>query len=170
MNIPQGTWTAQQLWLVDHAGNRLTLNATELEAMGFPTTFEQTGPGDSTPPQLHSFSFTPKEVSTSLGPQTIVFTAEFSDDLTGFAGAQFEFVSPTGVQRQSVFMTQPLPGVTPKTTYVGTLELPRYAEQGTWTLDRANWEDSVYNAEWNVQPEWFAERGIETTFYNGPTL
>jgi hypothetical protein len=169
-HISEGTWTIEHFWLNDRAGNSIDYDTAELEAKGFPTTFEQTGAGDTTPPELHSLSFTPREVSTSLAPQTIVFTAQFSDDIAGFHEAVFDFVSPTGVQRQSAYLFAPARGLTLTTEYVGTLTLPRYAEQGTWRLERAYWGDFVYNERWNVQPEWFTDRGIETTFYNGPTL
>jgi Ca2+-binding RTX toxin-like protein len=167
-HIPQGTWTVEWFFLEDHAGNRISYNTAELEARGFPTTLVQTGPGDSTPPVFHSLSFAPREINTSAAPQAIVFTGEFSDDIAGFHEAVFDFESPTGVQHASAIMLAEVPGLTLKTTYVGTLVLPRYAEHGTWRLIRAHWNDKVYNSRYNVQPEWFAERGIATTFYNGP--
>ena len=50
----QGTWVVDYFSLVDSVGNKRTLRARDLARRGLPTSFIQTGPGDTTPPQLTS--------------------------------------------------------------------------------------------------------------------
>ncbi|HKN38772.1 MAG TPA: hypothetical protein VJ456_06665 [Acidimicrobiia bacterium] len=76
VNLPayseQGTWTVDPAGLYDKAGNHTYIQSPTLAAAGYPATITQNGPGDRTPPQLHSLAFSPTSVDTSGGPQTIL--------------------------------------------------------------------------------------------------
>ena len=70
-----GPWTVEFVYFRDGVGNTRYLNANDLAAAGFPTSFTQTADGDHVAPQLAGFDFTPKSISTASGPQTITITA-----------------------------------------------------------------------------------------------
>jgi hypothetical protein len=77
-----GTYNIVDVSLLDFAGNTSTFEASELEALGFPTTFEAIGPGDTVPPEIVSVSMTPANVPAGGG--TIETLVHVRDDHSGF--------------------------------------------------------------------------------------
>ena len=143
-----------------------------MEAAGLPTSFEQTGVGDVSPPRLEEFSLTPSSVSTAESGQTITLTARITDDLAGNAGdgyysspSQVFFVSPSG--RQSVvamFDARKLVSGSPQDgTYETTMSVPRYAEQGTWKVQYFLLADQAGNLRY-LTAEDMEAAGLPTSF------
>jgi hypothetical protein len=79
----QGTWTLEQLSLTDRAGNVVNLDTAELEARGFPAAFEQTAPGDTTPPPIAGLQISPQVMHVGSGESTVNFDVHLVDDLSG---------------------------------------------------------------------------------------
>jgi hypothetical protein len=77
-----GTYRVTAIELVDFAGNTVTWEGPELEALGFPLTFEATGPGDMTPPEILGVSMSPETVPAPGG--TVETIVHVRDDLSGF--------------------------------------------------------------------------------------
>lgn len=79
----QGTWTLEQLSLTDRAGNVVNLTTADLEARGFPTSFVQTAPGDTTPPTIAGLQISPQVIHVGSGESTFNFDEHLIDDLSG---------------------------------------------------------------------------------------
>jgi RTX calcium-binding nonapeptide repeat (4 copies) len=78
-----GTYQVTAIELVDFAGNVVSWEGAELEALGFPLSFEVTGPGDTTPPEIVGASLIPPTIPAAGG--TIEALVHVRDDLSGFA-------------------------------------------------------------------------------------
>ena len=172
----QGTWTLSGIFFQDRASNHATLSAAAAAAAGFPTSFDQTGPGDTTPPVIAGFSFTPSSVDTSTSDQTITVTVRVTDDVAGLETApsllgRVLFASPSGtthvfaeVQPFHLVSGTPLDG-----TYVATMVVPHFAEQGTWTLSSLFFQDRVGNHA-TLSAADVAAAGFPTSFENGASI
>ena len=80
----QGNYELNAIQLHDRAGNFTTYDREEIEGMGFPVTFTETGPGDTTPPEVTDFWMEPTTLRASHGERTIFFYVHVVDDLSGF--------------------------------------------------------------------------------------
>jgi serine protease len=178
ITVPQysafGTWTVDSFSLVDMVGNRTSMTASQMDAEGMPTTFQQTGPGDTTPPQLKSFSITPDPVDTSNGPQTITLDAHITDDMSGVAGIGYTNGTPSVTFKNSSGQTAWAsfgpdsrdPHTTPQDgTYQTTITLPQYSASGTWTVDSFSLVDMAGNRT-SMTASQMATDGMQTTFTN----
>lgn len=154
----QGRWRINYVSLQDEATNHRYVWRDDLQAMAFPTGFDQVGPGDTTVPNLTSISITPSVVDTSQQPATIAVAADISDDLSGVASAFVTFKSPD----ERLYLHVAL-GPDELGGYSGSLEVPRYTQQGTWTLDQINLEDWAGN-HGAITRSQLTERGLATTF------
>jgi hypothetical protein len=154
-----GRWRINYVSLEDEATNHRYIWRDDLQEKGFPTGFDQVGPGDSTVPDLSSISLTPSVVDTSQESATIVVSAEITDDLSGVESAFVTFTSPDDERLHlHVSLTPDEQG-----GYRGALEVPRYTQQGTWTLDQINLEDRAGNHGAITRSE-LAERGLAKSF------
>ena len=142
----QGTWTADYFYMRDQVGNTRSLRTADLWAAGFPTSFTQTATGDTTPPTLTSFSFSPTTVDTSASAQTISITVHLSDDVAGVQYGEFSFAGPSN-QYLNVFFnaSDRTSGTALDSTYQTNLSVPRHTAQGTWTADYFYMRDQVGN-------------------------
>lgn len=76
-----GEWKLDDLHLRDNAGNGVHYyGPPELASLPFPLTFTQTGPGDTTPPQILNFSI---EEADHGGQHAVFFNVHVTDDLAG---------------------------------------------------------------------------------------
>ena len=169
MTVPQfsesGTWELNFVFLRDLATNSEFVGTADLIAQGFPTTFEQTGSDDTTPPTLASLSFTPTSVDTSGGDQTITMTGRITDDLAGVVSAQLTFRSPSGGQSVNAFFSSfnRTSGDELDGTYETDMTPPQFSESGTWELNFFFGRDSANNSSFVSTAELIAQ-GLPTTF------
>jgi len=148
-----GIWRITSLLLVDEVNNTLSLNKVSLEGRGFSTEIEILSPGDSQPPNLISFDFSPKVIDTGQSSQTMIFTAHITDNISGlFAGVgtptQARFNSPSGNQTMTVSfdgVEQLESGSQLDGVFSSTASLPQYCEGGTWLLSSFSLVDQVGN-------------------------
>jgi Ca2+-binding RTX toxin-like protein len=131
---PQGSWTVA-LELVDQAANAEPWSSGELVAASFPSGFSQTGPGDDTPPILQSFAINPGSIDTSASSQSVTFTLDLTDDLAGvdLSGSRVSVFNPSGDPRGEDTLSL-VSGTPTNGTFEATVTIPRYAQQGTWTV------------------------------------
>jgi hypothetical protein len=132
----------------DRAGNKAIYSADDLAAMGFPTSFEQTGVTDTTKPQLARLVVTPTAVNTANENREIKFTVTATDDLSGVDMVGVGMVWPTGLGSGSG--SRPGSGTDLRVTWAGSLWLPRYAPHGEYPIwielaDRAG-NDAFYDS------------------------
>ena len=147
-----GNWNAS-VTLIDIAANTRTLTASDLAGAGLPSHITQTGPGDTTPPALVALAVAPSSVDTSLAPATIVLNARVTDDLSGVsdgigrAASQIVLRGPTGTHhaRATIDQSARVQGDALDGTYSVQVTLPRWSEQGTWTVESVTLVDEVGN-------------------------
>jgi hypothetical protein len=167
MYSEQGTWHLDRFSMTDQVGNTVSVDGATLAAAGFPTTFEQTGAGDTAPPTLAELSFTPTSVDTSSGPATFDIRARIKDNLSGLRGASIWFRSPSGAQNFSVpfYGTSPLSGTPNDGVYQPgmTATLPIHSEPGAWHLDHFSMTDQAGNMA-NLDTATLAAAGFPTSF------
>ena len=131
----EGTWTVE-LRLVDQSENQDTVTAQELTTLTLPHSFSQDGDGDTAPPALDSFGFTPSTVDTSAAAKNLNFTLHLSDDLAGVDTAASRVIvhgpggDPTFESPLTLVSGGPTGG-----DYTAQITLPRYSEQGAWTIE-----------------------------------
>ena len=143
----QGIWTGG-LQLHDGAGN-----------IGFfpdsgGISFTQVGPGDEAPPKVVSVTAGPSTIDTSNAPATVTVTVRATDDLAGLgttapAGFSYRvmFRSPSWQQVEGELRY--VSGTDHDAAFVASLMVPRYSEQGTWTLAHIGISDRALN--WNQE-------------------
>src|SRR5436309_436893 len=95
---------------------------------------------DSTAPVVEGLTVSPSSIDTSGGAKTVTVTAHITDDLSGVSqsccnGVSVNFKSPSGQYAYATFYgTQRTSGTAQDGEYSYTMTLPRYSEQGTWTV------------------------------------
>jgi hypothetical protein len=169
---PTGTWTVEQFWIYDEAGNAASLDAADLAGAGFPTSFNQTGPGDEDPPQITELSITPASVDTSSGPASVTVTARIVDTLAGAGSPQgsgtvalLRFYSPSKNQIVDAVMDggDRVSGSAQDGVYTVSITVPRYAEQGVWEIDASTLYDAAGNTR-TVNAASLSAAGLPTGF------
>jgi hypothetical protein len=152
----QGIWSIDYILLVDQIGNTSSLNLQQAIDLNLDVSFEQTGLGDISPPVMSSLSLSTTSIDTFSSEQTITVTASIVDDLAGNAGAGYNssrsrigFKSPGGTRFVSASLdpvgAMLISGDTLDGIYTYDMILPRYSEQGVWTIDYILLVDQVGN-------------------------
>ena len=155
----QGQWNASAV-LVDISDNTRTMSTSDLVAAGFPPAVTQTGAGDTTPPQLVALGVAPASVDTSLQPATITVSAHVVDDLSGVsdgvanAASQVVLQGPSGAHhvRATLSIDHRTGGNALDATFVVAVVLPRWSEQGLWTVQGVTLLDQVGNQQTLTAP------------------
>jgi hypothetical protein len=166
-----GAWNASAV-LVDISGNTRTLSTANLSGAGFPSTVSQTGPGDTHAPQLVALGISPASVDTSLQSTTITVSVHAVDDLSGVsdgvskAASQVVLRGPSGAHhaRATLSIDRRTAGNALDATFVVSVALPRWSEQGTWTVESVSLVDQVGNQQSLTAPGVsFVQTGIGDT-------
>ncbi|GIU90147.1 MAG: hypothetical protein KatS3mg010_1246 [Acidimicrobiia bacterium] len=139
--------------LVDAVGNQSTVSDATLATRGLPSGVTQLGAGDTVAPQILSLSVAPAAVDTSAQSQPITVTARMTDDLSGVASgagtqaSEVVFAGPGGAHRVRVPLRQSsrVAGTALDGSYVTTATVPRWSEQGRWTVEHVRLVDAVGN-------------------------
>lgn len=142
-----GTWICDGVGLSDNVGNYVWYEPTELENLGFPTTFEVTSSmDDTTPPVLLDLLVEPIVINTIQGPDSATFTLNASDDLSGLAYGDLRVISPSGSQFHVVGFNNPYHLVDGYSNlYQNSLEFQQYSEFGEWVIDGLSLRDKTTN-------------------------
>jgi hypothetical protein len=147
-NSEPGAWTVTQLAVIDNVGNLKWYYASDLHALGFPTTLQvvTTNP-DTSPPVLTGFTFSPMAVNTTTSPAAVTMTAQVTDNLSGVKYAQAWFTSPSGTQGM-VFSGSLISGTDLNGTWQVQMSIPANSEPGSWTVTQLAVIDNVGNLKW----------------------
>lgn len=78
-----GTYRVNRLILRDQANNSSEYDGAKLEALGLPAGLEQTGPGDTTPPEIADLSILTPTLHTEQGENVLMVDVQVKDDLSG---------------------------------------------------------------------------------------
>ena len=103
---------------------------------------------DLLPPNLVGLRFAPATVDVSAQDQTITFTAQVTDDLSGIAWVQISFASPSGQYSAKATSSQPFSGDALSGTLQSTVFLPQYAEAGEWPVSHFSASDLAGNIKY----------------------
>ena len=108
--------------------------------------------GDTTPPELNGYDFTPKTIDVTPGSQDVVFDIEMTDDYGLFtSGGQLVcwgwFRSPSGQQNMGigVYSNDIISGSETHGLFRIILTFPQTSEEGTWTISNLYLYDAVGN-------------------------
>ena len=134
----------------------LDVDHGEPRCCGLPgSSVNQTGPGDTAAPQLVALGISPSSVDTSLQSATITVSVHAVDDLSGVsdgvakAASQVVLRGPSGAHhaRATLSVDHRTGGNPLDATFVVAVTLPRWSEQGTWTVESATLIDQVGNRQ-----------------------
>ncbi|MGQ0824993.1 MAG: hypothetical protein ACT4OX_08205 [Actinomycetota bacterium] len=149
-----GRWNASAV-LYDTLGNTRAYTVDDLHGAGLADGVTQVGAGDTVPPTLVSVSVAPLTIDTALQSQTIAVSSRITDDLSGVASglgstpSEVILRGPTGAHRiHAVFGGTRLDaGDALDGSYVVSVTVPRWSEQGTWTVEEVRLLDEVGNLQ-----------------------
>lgn len=138
-----GMWAASAQ-LYDLKGQLTTLTSDQLQANGLDWYVSVTGGPDVAPPVLVGLDFTPKNVDTTDGPQTVMVQVKVSDVESGFHHGVFRFIAPPcsrepdGESKGAVFDSRTLvpgSGDLKNGTYEFPVTLPQDEVYGPWSVE-----------------------------------
>lgn len=165
----KGTYTIKDVYVADRAGNDSHYGTAALAAAGYPTTFEQTGADDNTPPVLEGLTISPATINTSTRDQTVDLMIHITDDLAGVDGETVtaEAKGPTGTTYFPDYIGRLVSGTPQDGVWRVSIPIPRYAKHGTYTIREVNGSDNVYNSFY-YDTQGLNSAGFPTTFQNAP--
>lgn len=139
-----GTWTLQQVELLDGADNRAIFSANDPLVNGVSFLFVGNS-CDSDAPLLESLTLNPPEVDNGNDSE-ITVTAVVRDDKTGVAGVSGRVDGPpsTSGQRATIYFSLSGNRDEASTPWVGKIRIAKFTAAGTWhvgslqVIDRAN--------------------------------
>lgn len=171
-----GTYVVSAVVLYDRAGNRGDYDREELEELGYPVEFTQTGAGDTEPPEVVDFWMNPGTLQSASGNGAIQFFIHVKDDLSGVgetADSVFERlrvdIHPPHASDwwyTNGGMTQ-VSGTELDGVWRFEKILPADAETGTWTIPAIEATDHAGN-ETLLQGTELKATGWDLTFENLP--
>ena len=131
----------------------------------FPSTFDQTGAGDTIKPTLTAFTRTPATINTAELERTMDFTLSGVDDLSGIDPVESRVIALDPVNQPRGESPLTLAGGTPTNgSYTASITFPQGSATGTWKL-QVELVDEVGNVE-VVTPAELAAAGFPSTFQN----
>jgi RTX calcium-binding nonapeptide repeat (4 copies) len=188
-NLHYGIWTAQvelpqyaapgpyeigRFDLYDRIGEHRYLDPEELEAAGFPVSFQVAPPGDSQPPQIAHFGIARPVLHTASGEDEVVFILEASDNLSGIDPEEFFsfvnviFVEPGGPPGwHNAMASLRFSGTDRDGVWKVTGTLPADAPFGTYSVSSVEVADRAGNTA-ELSGETLADTGWDLTFENAP--
>ena len=99
---------------------------------------------DTTAPQLKSLYIAPTTVDVSAQSQTITFTANITDDASGFASGQIIITSPS-TNRSCSANAVKSSGTNLDGIWTFTITIPQSSETGTWKVTQIRLQDVAGN-------------------------
>lgn len=137
-----GVWTASWVTLLDKAGNLASIQKDDSILLQGTTLEVVNEDSDKSAPTLEAISLSRSVVDVGSGPATTNVILHLKDDVSGVAaggylGASVRFVSPSGSQFvDATYYDGPTSGTLLDGTYIATISLGPFAENGLW---KAEW-------------------------------
>lgn len=163
----EGTWIVHSVVIWDEVGNYFSFGTDELKSRGFPTELGVSSNPDVTPPELISFDFQPQAIDTAESSQTITFTVQAIDNLSGVSKIRVTFDDPTGTTQQNrTGFAELISGSGTNGTWQGVVSFPQHSAEGTWVVHSVVLWDSIGNYQ-SIGTAELAARGFPTELTNG---
>eukprot|EP00054_Salpingoeca_dolichothecata_P015693 m.90913 g.90913 ORF g.90913 m.90913 type:complete len:5352 (+) comp21611_c0_seq1:3-16058(+) len=145
---PKGAYRIYRVGCVDALGLWTFLDPTVLGKSVTDLQFTQTANGDSNPPKITAFKFSPVSINTASGSATLSYTFGFTDDASGVTQCRVQLEPPAGTSGNSITDTQSfsgsaaISGTATKGQLRGTMHFPQYSLKGKWTIDYLRCRDA----------------------------
>jgi hypothetical protein len=173
-----GSYQIGHVSISDNRGNLSTYDPADLSAAGWPTSVEQTGAGDTSPPEVTDFSISPTVLSTSNGNSVLTYRVHVVDDLSGLSDVAeygdwigYFFLGPTwGGSMQFGPLTEPprrISGTATDGTWEGKFDLAANSPAETYRSTEIRVRDRAGNLLSLGQDD-LASHGWDYTFQNLP--
>jgi hypothetical protein len=146
-----GVWTVRQAFAQDAVGNPIVYTASQLAALGYPSSLTVTSDADNSPPVQTAISLTPGTLDVSSGPKTLTCNMTVTDDKSGVFASACAFYSPSTSQQLFCESFAPTSGTIMNGVFSCSVTLTQYSEPGTWTAQGAA-EDFAFNGALNAGP------------------
>ena len=160
----QGTWVVSSVEIYDTVGNRLRLDAEDLQERVGDVTLQQSGAGDMTAPRIAALAISPDVIDTSAGSATVAIDVRLRDDLSGVDWGTVQFDGPSGQEATAWFYPEKrISGDATDGVYRYDLILPRFSAKGLWTVKQVNLRDAAGNYR-HVGPTALENAGFDTKF------
>jgi len=170
-----GAYLVDEIELQDFAGNTVRFDRFELEALGLPTEFEATGPGDTTPPQIVGVTMATPTIPAEGG--NVITYVHVRDDLSGlgdwpdegFSQVYLSFDPPPHIEpiETTGHVAEQVSGNDLDGTWKFETDYPAGAPAGYYPLEYVGVYDRADNGGPLVRAELEA-RGLETGFTKLP--
>lgn len=172
-----GTWRLLAGSASDAVGNWKSFNVAKLASISTVTEIQVQGQGDTTPPQLLSFSLSQTNFNTTLSNGTMLIRGRIKDDLSGILSNAYNpvmiaFGGP-GNQVFSARFSESMreSGDSLDGFYTNLVSIPTYLQAGLWLPIRINASDAVGNvATWNLSDLSAQGWGSGFTIQNSPAI
>jgi hypothetical protein len=159
-----GTYVVSGVYLCDLAGNTTHWTKEELEALGYPTEFVETGPGDTTAPEIVGFWLEPATLHAAAGAASVEFFVHVRDADTGLGG-------PKLTDFANVWVDFDHPGPSHEATYTGRVPelVSGTGQDGIWKSVRTLPPDAPIGA-YHVTGLAASDRAGNVGYVNPPDL
>ncbi len=143
--LPAGSWTVQQITLIDASANSHTYSTQDLQTLHFPIAFDVISASDQTAPSLTGLNLVPAAIDTSSASVTVTVKVHVTDSVSGFGGGSVQLTSPTGKSVLASFNLDPTSGTMTDGDFTTSLAFPAFSEPGTWTVTNVTIRDGCGN-------------------------
>jgi hypothetical protein len=172
-----GHYVVSGVYLCDLAGNMSHYTKAELEGLGYPTEFVETGVGDTTGPEVVGFTFEPAILHAATGAASINFYVHVRDDDTGLGGPQltdhanvwvdFDHPGPLHEISYGGMVPELVSGTSQDGVWKSVTMLQPDAPVGAYLVTELAASDRAGNVTYVKEPE-LATSGWPLTFENLP--
>jgi len=139
-----GTWSVS-IDVADAVSNKTTYIYLDLLTAGLPAQITVTSDSDTSAPGLTAFSLSPSAVNVSASALPVTCSMALTDARSGVSAAGCIFLAPGQVQGWTCEEAVPSSGTPLNGTYECSVQIPQYAEAGTWEVT-AYFGDTAGNA------------------------
>ena len=137
----EGMYSIEYIILRDTVGNTTSYYPSDIQALGFPASFNVINPNaDASPPVLQNLSFTPFEVDLTTGSQTVTVDVTVQDEI----GVDYIYVrlkNPSG----NVWKANSFYPKTPSVSVAWDIAMFEQSVEGMYSIEYITLRDTVGN-------------------------
>lgn len=165
--IESGEWRMSNLTVKDVAGNEYIYYHTDLFEMGFPFAINVTSVQDLNPPEMTDLTFSSTTLTSAPGSDSVEFTLNAIDDVSGLDKAGFLLQAPSNTQH--VFVSVKFQRGVVAGSAQGTIKTEQLMENGDWFIYSVHVFDIAGNQKAYDAPT-LNELGLQVTLHVDNTV